>query len=111
MAEEMYERSERSGRGRSRRDTDDDFGDDDDRGKIVGRSSSRRRRKMCRFCADTDIAIDYKHPQVLKHFITDRGKMLPRRITGTCAKHQRKLAAAIKMSRMIALMPFTVTGK
>ena len=110
MAEETYERSERSGRGRSRRETDDDYGDDD-RGKIVGRSSSRRRRKMCRFCADIDIAIDYKHPQVLKHFITDRGKMLPRRITGTCAKHQRKLAEAIKKSRMIALMPFTVTGK
>jgi small subunit ribosomal protein S18 len=89
-----------------------DEGDrDEDRGRVVGRGSSRRRRKSCRFCADTDVAIDYKSPQTLRHFMTDRGKMLPRRITGTCAKHQRKLAHAIKLSRMIALMPFTVTGK
>jgi small subunit ribosomal protein S18 len=69
------------------------------------------RRKVCRFCADKNVPIDYKDPQTLKYFITDRGKVIPRRISGNCAKHQRKVAVAIKRSRMIALMPFTVTGK
>jgi small subunit ribosomal protein S18 len=69
------------------------------------------RRKVCRFCADKNVNIDYKDPQTLKYFITDRGKIIPRRISGNCAKHQRKVGTAIKRSRMIALMPFTVTGK
>jgi small subunit ribosomal protein S18 len=69
------------------------------------------RRKVCRFCADKQVPIDYKDPQTLKYFITDRGKIVPRRISGNCAKHQRKVSLAIKRSRMIALMPFTVTGK
>jgi small subunit ribosomal protein S18 len=69
------------------------------------------RRKICRFCADKQVAIDYKDPQTLKYFITDRGKIVPRRISGNCAKHQRKVSLAIKRARMIALMPFTVTGK
>jgi len=69
------------------------------------------RRKVCRFCADKNVGIDYKDPQTLKYFITDRGKVIPRRISGNCAKHQRKVGTAIKRSRMIALMPFTVTGK
>ena len=69
------------------------------------------RRKVCRFCADKNVGIDYKDPQTLKYFITDRGKIIPRRISGNCAKHQRKVGVAIKRARMIALMPFTVTGK
>ena len=69
------------------------------------------RRKVCRFCADKNVAIDYKDPQTLKHFITDRGKIIPRRISGNCAKHQRKISVAVKRSRMVALMPFSVTGK
>ncbi len=69
------------------------------------------RRKVCRFCADKMVLIDYKDPQTLKYFITDRGKIVPRRITGNCAKHQRKVALAIKRARMVALMPFAVTGK
>src|SRR5437764_781515 len=69
------------------------------------------RRKVCRFCADKNVPIDYKDPQTLKYFITDRGKIIPRRISGNCALHQRKVAVAVKRSRMIALMPFTVTGK
>ena len=69
------------------------------------------RRKVCRFCADKNVSIDYKDPQTLKYFITDRGKIIPRRISGNCAKHQRKVGVAIKRARMIALMPFTVTGK
>ena len=70
-----------------------------------------QRRKVCRFCADKNVLIDYKDPATLKYFITDRGKIIPRRISGNCAKHQRKVALAIKRARMIALMPFTVTGE
>ncbi len=65
------------------------------------------RRKVCRFCADKTLKIDYKDPETLKHFVTERGKILPRRITGTCAKHQRRLTNAIKIARIMALMPFT----
>ena len=78
-------------------------------GKAPARSLSRR--KICRFCADPTISLDYKNPQILKNFITDRGKITPRRITGNCAKHQRQLALAIRRARMIALMPFSVTGR
>ena len=69
------------------------------------------RRKVCRFCADSNLVIDYKDPQMLKYFVTERGKIIPRRISGTCARHQRRVALAVKRARMIALMPFTVTGK
>jgi small subunit ribosomal protein S18 len=69
------------------------------------------RRKVCRFCADKKIGIDYKDPQLLKYFITDRGKIIPRRISGNCATHQRRIGVAVKRARMIALMPFAVTGK
>ena len=79
-------------------------------GKARGRSGFSR-RKVCRFCADKTLEIDYKNPQMLKNFITDRGKMVPRRISGNCARHQRRLALAIRQARMIALMPFTVTGR
>jgi small subunit ribosomal protein S18 len=65
------------------------------------------RRKVCRFCADKFMAIDYKDYRTLRHFITERGKILPRRITGTCAKHQRRLTTAIKQARIMALLPFT----
>ena len=100
-------------------DLDTDFDGDDrgDRGdKRGGRGGGGKRggfarRKVCRFCADKQVQIDYKDPQTLKYFITDRGKIVPRRISGNCAKCQRKVALAIKRSRMVALMPFTVTGK
>lgn len=65
------------------------------------------RRKSCRFCADDNLRIEYKDPRTLKYFITERGKIIPRRITGNCARHQRKLTEAIKRSRNIALLPFT----
>ncbi len=67
------------------------------------------RRKVCRFCADSSLVIDYKNPKGLKYFITERGKIIPRRITGTCAKHQRALTHAIKRARSIALLPFVGT--
>ena len=64
------------------------------------------RRKVCRFCADSSMVIDYKEPRTLRYFISERGKIIPRRITGTCAKHQRALTTAIKRARTIALLPF-----
>jgi small subunit ribosomal protein S18 len=79
--------------------------------KAGARKRGFARRKVCRFCADKNVAIDYKDSGTLKYFITDRGKMIPRRISGNCALHQRKVSTAIKRARMIALMPFTVTGK
>ena len=67
-----------------------------------------RRKKVCQFCADKVDFIDYKDTEKLRRFITERGKILPRRITGTCAKHQRALTVAVKRARHIALMPYTV---
>lgn len=65
------------------------------------------RKRVCRFCAQK-AKIDYKDPDSLRRFITERGKILPRRITGTCAKHQRKLALEIKRARALALLPYIV---
>jgi len=67
------------------------------------------RRKVCRFCADSKIEIDYKDQKLLKYFITERGKIIPRRISGTCSKHQRALTHAIKRARTIALLPYVGT--
>jgi small subunit ribosomal protein S18 len=64
------------------------------------------RRKVCRFCADKTMLIDYREPRTLRYFISERGKIIPRRITGTCAKHQRGLTTAIKRARTIALLPY-----
>ena len=69
------------------------------------------RRKVCRFCADPSLPIDYKDPKGLRLFITEIGKMIPRRISGNCAKHQRKLAIAIKRARHIALLPYAGQGQ
>jgi len=69
------------------------------------------RKRVCRFCQDSSIAIDYKDPKMLKHFITERGKIMPRRMTGTCANHQRKLKEAISMARHIAFLPFTTLSR
>jgi small subunit ribosomal protein S18 len=67
------------------------------------------RRKVCRFCADTSLVINYKEPRVLKYFLTERGKIIPRRISGCCAKHQRALTHAIKRARTIAFLPYVGT--
>ncbi|RPJ46898.1 MAG: 30S ribosomal protein S18 [Candidatus Latescibacterota bacterium] len=66
----------------------------------------RGRRKVCRFCADKIKDIDYKDEKRIRRFITDRGKIVPRRISGTCAKHQRMLTTAIKRARQVALIPY-----
>ncbi|MFZ5820418.1 MAG: 30S ribosomal protein S18 [Chloroflexota bacterium] len=65
------------------------------------------RPKFCQFCSDKELVIDYKKVDLLKRYITDDGKIRPRRQTGACAKHQREVAAAIKRARHIALLPFT----
>jgi len=65
------------------------------------------RRKVCRFCVDTEQIIDFKDVNTLKQFVTERGKIIPRRISGNCARHQRQLTRAIKQARLLALMPYT----
>lgn len=67
----------------------------------------QRRRKFCKFCAEKTLTIDYKNPDLLRGFITERYKILPSRVTGTCASHQRRLTTAIKRARLLALIPFT----
>ena len=69
------------------------------------------RRKVCRFCADKKIDIDYKNTRILRYFITERGKIIPRRISGNCAKHQRQVTVAIKRARTIAILPFTTAAQ
>lgn len=66
------------------------------------------RRKVCRFCADKNAKVDYKDQSTLKYFVTERGKIIPRRISGNCALHQRAVAKAVKQSRGLALIPYLV---
>jgi small subunit ribosomal protein S18 len=96
---------------RSDRDRDGDMPMDHDRRDYDDKSGGRGRgkvffkKKVCKFCTQK-LKIDYKDSDTLRRFTTERGKILPKRITGTCAKHQRELAAAIKRARIIALLPF-----
>ena len=71
-------------------------------------AGGRRRRKVCQFCVEKATTIDYKDTARLRKYITERGKIMPRRMSGNCAKHQRQLSEAIKRARAIALLPFTV---
>jgi len=70
----------------------------------------RPKRKVCQFCVDKAQDIDYKETIKLRRYISERGKILPRRMTGNCAKHQRKLTIAIKRARHVALLPFSLEG-
>lgn len=67
----------------------------------------RSRKKVCAFCADKEKKIDYKDTQTLKKYVSDRGKILPRRISGNCSKHQRELTTQIKRARQVALLPYS----
>ena len=67
----------------------------------------RKKRRQCNFCADKIEAIDYKEIPKLRRYITERGKILPRRITGNCANHQRQLTVSVKRARIVALLPYT----
>ncbi|MDP4177945.1 MAG: 30S ribosomal protein S18 [Bacillota bacterium] len=80
---------------------------DKDGGRKGGSKMRRMKRKVCSFCMDKAVDIDYKDINKLRKYVTERGKILPRRISGTCAKHQRVLTEAIKRARNIALLPFT----
>jgi len=66
-----------------------------------------QRKRVCRFCTDSEMIIDYKDVKVLRNFVTERGKIIPRRIFGTCASHQRQVCEAIKRARQIALLPYS----
>ena len=70
--------------------------------------SIRRRKKVCVFCGKENAGIDYKDVNKLKRYVSERGKILPRRITGNCAKHQRALTVAVKRARHVALMPYSL---
>ena len=70
------------------------------------RRGGRRRRKVCAFCTEADAVIDYKEVATLKKYVSERGKILPRRITGNCAKHQRALTVAVKRARHLSMMPY-----
>ncbi|MDR1586507.1 MAG: 30S ribosomal protein S18 [Treponema sp.] len=107
MSDEKYIETERPPRqdrggdaGMDGRDGEDRMGRGGKGGKVYF-----NKKKVCKFCMQK-LKIDYKDADTLRRFITERGKILPRRITGTCAKHQRALAAAIKRARTIALLPF-----
>ena len=69
--------------------------------------NDRRRRKVCQFCVDKVTSIDFKDTAKLRKYVSDRGKLRPRRMTGTCAMHQRQLTEAIKRARHVALLPYT----
>jgi small subunit ribosomal protein S18 len=72
-----------------------------------GRGKFVRRRKFCKFCADKSLTIDHKDPVLLGQFISERSKIIPSRVTSTCAKHQRQLTTAVKRARILALLSFT----
>ena len=85
----------------------DDRGGRGNRDYRGGRNNRRGRRRVCSFCVDKADSIDYKDTAKLRKYITERGKILPRRISGNCAKHQRQLTEAIKRARIVALLPYT----
>lgn len=72
-----------------------------------GRKGGSTKKRPCRFCADPKFPLDYKEPRILVPFLTDRGKIIPRRVTGNCALHQRRLQTAVKRARVLALISFT----
>jgi len=90
------------------RDKDRDREREDRGGGEEGGRRGFGRRKVCRFCADKALKVDYKDQNQMKYFLTERGKIIPRRISGNCAKHQREVATAIKRGRMLAILPYTV---
>src|SRR5215510_15641596 len=93
-------RGDRDGRGGGR------GGNGMDEDKRGGRGFGRK--KVCRFCAEKNAKVDYKDQATLKYFVTERGKIIPRRISGNCARHQRQVAVAIKRARGLALIPYVV---
>ena len=83
---------------------DSDGKDGDEKGRRFGR------RKACRFCTDQDFVMDYKDFRMMQSFVSEHGRLVPRRISGTCAMHQRKLTSAVKRARNLALVGYVSTG-
>ncbi len=81
--------------------------DRQDRNERGGRQNRRPRKKVCGFCAEKIETLDYKDVAKFRRFVSERGKIIPRRVTGTCAKHQRVLTIAVKRARHVALLPFS----
>jgi len=106
-----YPRPSRPGGGRGDSDRGGERGGE---GRPGERGGARRRpsgrRKVCRFCADKTLKVDYKDVRTLQTFISEGGKIVPSRTSGNCARHQRQLAVAIKRARIIALLPFSTLG-
>ncbi len=103
---DRFDRGDRGGdRGDRGGDRGDRGGDRGDRGGDRGRAGARRRG--CEFCIDKIEVPDYKDVTLMRRYVTDRGKLDPRRKAGTCAKHQRKVAVAVKRARHLALLPYT----
>src|SRR5258708_22418296 len=100
----MQNASDRGGSRGAGRGGGGEGGDEEKRG---GRGGFGR-KKVCRFCAEKNAKVDYKDQATLKYFVTERGKIIPRRISGNCAKHQRQVAVAIKRARGLALIPYVV---
>ncbi len=103
---------DRGDRGYSRDGEDGRGGKDGERGGRGGGGARRRfrgrgRRKVCRFCADKTVPLDYKWVEVLEEFLSERGRFVPSRTTGTCARHQRRLKVAVKRARNAALLPYS----
>jgi small subunit ribosomal protein S18 len=73
------------------------------------RKKTFQKQKICRFCADGSLAIDYKDYGMLRFFVSERGKIIPRRISGNCARHQRRITNAVKRARNVALIPFSAS--
>lgn len=90
-------------------DRDKDKDRDRDRGRRGASKFSTPRKKTCKFCADAHLKLDFKNAQQVGIFISERGKILPRRYTGACSKHQRDITLAIKRARILAVIPFTAT--
>lgn len=86
---------------------DNNRDNDRDGAKRSNFKNRRAKKKICSFCMDKAVSIDYKDINKLRKYVTERGKILPRRISGNCAKHQRQLTEAVKRARNIALLPFT----
>jgi len=101
------DRGDRGDRG-GRDDRDGGFDKDgDDRGR---RGGGFHRKKVCRFCSDQDFIMDYKDQRMMQSFVTEHGKIVPRRISGNCAKHQRHLTTDVKRARNLALVGFVSSG-
>lgn len=75
-----------------------------------GQKRTYQRKKVCRFCVNGALRIDYKDIKAIRYFVTERGKIVPRRISGNCARHQRVISTAVKRARNMALLPFTATS-